>query len=76
MPDLHIVTSMFDSERYEQIQRDIMGGKYGFCFETLFSINDGGTFKYKNDVKKFLRYISGSNREGILKTGGNLYLIG
>ena len=36
----------------------------GFCFETLFGLNEIKTkFCFENEVKTFLRYISGSYKE-------------
>lgn len=64
MPDLHILSMMFDNVRYEQIKNKIMGSKYGFCFDVLFALNSTkDEFIYESDVKKILRYISGSNKE-------------
>lgn len=31
MPDLYLITTMFDSQRYDIIKDKIMGSKYGFC---------------------------------------------
>ena len=33
MPDLYLITTMFDSQRYDIIKDKIMGSKYGFCFD-------------------------------------------
>ena len=65
MPDLHIITNMFDSQRYEIIKEKINNeNKMGFCFDTLFGLNKAKTkFSFENEVKTFLRYISGSNKE-------------
>ena len=38
MPELYLITTMFDSHRYEVIKENIKGSKYGFSFDTLFSI--------------------------------------
>ena len=64
MPDLHIITNMFDSERYEYLKRRINGqNKIGFCFETLFGLNSLKTrFIFEDEVKILLRYISSSNK--------------
>jgi hypothetical protein len=70
MPDLILLTRMFDSERYNNIKNKIMDSKYGFSFETLFSLNDKKTqFQFYDEVKVILRYISGSNKEEDFKNG-------
>ena len=67
MPDLHLITNMFDSQRYEIIKEKLNNNKenkMGFCFETLFGLNKAKTkFSFENEVKTILRYISGSNKE-------------
>ena len=69
MPDLHLITNMFDSERYEIIKENIMSSSYGFSFDILFSLNTKKHFNYKNEIKTVLRYISGSNKEIDYKKG-------
>ena len=69
MPDLHLITNMFDSQRYDIIKENIMGSHYGFSFDVLFSLNKDNKFNYKNEVKTILRYISGSEKEKDYKTG-------
>ena len=70
MPDLYLITTMFDSQRYEIIKEKIMGSKYGFCFDVLFALNKQKTkFQFENDVKTILRFISGSNKEEDFKNG-------
>ena len=70
MPDLHLITTMFDSQRYEIIKEKIMDSKYGFSFDVLFSLKeDKNEFNYKNEVKTVLRYISGSHKEIDFKNG-------
>ena len=65
MPDLHLITNMFDSQRYEIIKEKLNNeNKMGFCFDTLFGLNKVKTkFSFENEVKTILRYISGSNKE-------------
>jgi adenine-specific DNA-methyltransferase len=65
MPDLHIITNMFDSQRYEILKERLNNeNKVGFCFDTLFSLNSHKTmFKFENEVNIFLRYISSSQKE-------------
>jgi hypothetical protein len=65
MPDLHLITNMFDSQRYDIIKEKLNdSNKMGFCFDTLFGLNKAKTqFSYPNEVKTILRYISGSNKE-------------
>lgn len=65
MPDLHLITNMFDSQRYEIIKEKLNNeNKMGFCFDTLFGLNKTKTkFSFENEVKTILRYISGSHKE-------------
>jgi len=65
MPDLHLITNMFDSQRYEIIKEKLNNeNKMGFCFDTLFGLNKLKTkFSFENEVKTILRYISGSHKE-------------
>ena len=70
MPDLYLITTMFDSQRYDIIKDNIMGSKYGFCFDVLFALNKQKTrFQFENEVKTILRFISGSNKEVDFKNG-------
>ena len=69
MPDLHLITNMFDSERYKIIKENIMNSSYGFSFDVLFSLNNKKYFNYKEEIKTVLRYISGSNKEVDYKKG-------
>lgn len=64
MPDLQLITTVFDSDKYEQIKNKITDSKYGFSFNTLFTLNPQKTaFKFENEVQTILRYISGSCKE-------------
>ena len=65
MPDLHLITNMFDSQRYKIIKEKLNNeNKMGFCFDTLFGLNKNKTkFSFENEVKTILRYISGSHKE-------------
>jgi hypothetical protein len=64
MPDLYLLSSLFDSDRYDNIKEKISDSEYGFSFETLLSLNSNKTkFKFENEVGLFLKYISGSNKE-------------
>lgn len=70
MPDLYLITTMFDSQRYDIIKDKIMGSKYGFCFDVLYTLNKQKTkFQFENEVKTILRFISGSNKEIDFKNG-------
>jgi site-specific DNA-methyltransferase (adenine-specific) len=69
MPELHIITNMFDSQRYEIIKEKIMGSHYGFSFDVLFSLNSKNKFNYEREIKIILRYISGSEKEEDYKNG-------
>ena len=57
MPDLHIITNIMDSKRYEVIKEQIKDTSYGFSNGTLLSGN------FPNEVDMMLRYITGSNKE-------------
>ena len=65
MPDLHLITNLFDQQRYEILKEKLnKENKMGFCFDTLFGLNKSKTkFSFENEVKTFLRYISGSQKE-------------
>ena len=70
MPELHLITNLFDYDRYYQIKEKIMSSNYGFSFNVLFSINKiNNKFNYEDEVKVILRYISGSNKEVDYKKG-------
>jgi hypothetical protein len=70
MPDLYLLTTMFDEKRYKIIKDKIMGSKYGFCFDVLFALNKQKTkFQFEKEVKTILRFISGSNKEVDFKNG-------
>ncbi len=63
MPDLYLISSMFESEHFSTISSLVKNSVYGFSFENLFSLNDTTSkFNFRNDVKQFISYISGSNR--------------
>ncbi|ARF10254.1 restriction-modification methylase [Hokovirus HKV1] len=65
MPDLYLITNMFDEQRYNIIKEALnINNKMGFCFDTLFSLNkDKNKFNFENEVKIILRYISSSYKE-------------
>jgi hypothetical protein len=65
MPDLHLISNLFDQQRYEIIKEKLnKENKMGFCFDTLFGLNKAKTkFSFENEVKTILRYISGSHKE-------------
>jgi hypothetical protein len=70
MPNLYLITTMFDSKRYDIIKDKIMDSKYGFCFDVLFALNKQKTkFQFEKEVKTILRFISGSNKEVDFKNG-------
>jgi hypothetical protein len=70
MPNLCLLTSMFDQQRYEIIKNKISKSVYGFSFDALFSMNKQKTkFQYEDQVKIFLQYISGSNKDEDFKNG-------
>ena len=57
MPDLHILTTMMDRTRFEEIKEQIKDSSYGFSNGALLSGN------FPNEVDALLRYITGSNKE-------------
>lgn len=66
MPNLHLITTMFDQQRYEDIMLKIEqnNSKRGFSFDTLFSINKkSNRFNFEKEVKKILQYVSGVNKD-------------
>jgi hypothetical protein len=70
MPELCLLTSMFDSQRYEIIKNKINDSVYGFSFDALLSMNKQKTkFENEDEVKIFLRYISGSKKDEDYKNG-------
>ena len=70
MPDLYLITTMFDIQRYNIIKNKIMDSKYGFSFNVLFALNKQKTkFQFESEVKTILRFISGSNKEVDFKNG-------
>lgn len=72
MPDLHIISTLMDQKRYEDIKNKIMDTKYGFSMDVLFSLDKKSkNFQFPNEVEKVLRYISGSNRLDDFKISGD-----
>ena len=75
MPKLALLTNMFDELKYEKLKEKISDTTYGFSFDTLFSVCkkinsiDLNRFEYPNEVKLFLDYICGSNKEKHYKNG-------
>jgi hypothetical protein len=70
MPELHILTSLFESARYEEIKERIKDTKYGFSMDNLLSLNkELNSFNHKDAVETFLQYISGSKKEQQFKDG-------
>ena len=73
MPLIITLTSQFDQQRYEEIKQRINDTSYGFSMNCLFGLlqTDEQTYKfqYPKEIKLFLRYISGSNKERDFKYG-------
>jgi site-specific DNA-methyltransferase (adenine-specific) len=71
MPELHILTIMFDSQRYDNIKEKIQASQYGFSYTSLFSFKtvSATRFQFKREVSLFLRYLSGSQKEVDFKDG-------
>lgn len=68
MPDMYLLTTLFDPDQFDEIKEKIADSKYGFSFESLFAITNK-EFQYDGEVRKILRYISGSNKEEDFKKG-------
>lgn len=63
-PDLHILTTMFDQERWDSIETDVEKSVYGFSMESLFALHGKKKeFKYPNQITTVLQYISGDCKE-------------
>jgi hypothetical protein len=61
MPDLHLLTTLMDHDRYQIIKNETKDTKYGFSMDTLFSLHENKKeFNYPNQVQQFLGFISGS----------------
>ena len=61
-PELSIISSIWDTDKikYSYIQDsefDSPDIKRGFSMDTLFSVDDGGNFKFPSVVEDFIRYI-------------------
>lgn len=74
MPELCMLTTLFDEERYIQIMKNINSTSFGFSCSTLFSLNSDQTeFNYTNEVDKFLKYISGTNISDIVRDNNSVF---
>jgi hypothetical protein len=61
MPNLHLLTTLMDNDRYQIIKNETKDTKYGFSMDTLFSLHENKVeFNYPNQVQQFLGFISGS----------------
>jgi hypothetical protein len=60
MPNLELLTTIMDSDRYDKIRKDIKDTKFGFSMETLFSLTKHNKFMFEKEVENVLSYISGS----------------
>ena len=60
MPELHIITTMMDQERYHTIKARIKDTSFGFSCGTLLSTTKNGkNFQYPDEVDSILKYITG-----------------
>jgi len=68
-PDFHILTTMFDPQKWDIIKNLIMDSKYGFSMDTLFSLTNGKNkqFQYPYEVSCVLQFISGYKKESNFK---------
>ena len=64
MPNLELLTTMFEPTIFKNIKEKVMqnGNKFGFSAKTLFSITNSN-FNYEYEIELFLRFISGSEKE-------------
>lgn len=62
MPNLYILTTCFDQDRYTKIKELIKDTSYGFSFQALFDLKDK-EFVNAAEVSILLDYITGSNKE-------------
>ncbi len=63
-PDLFLMTNMFNQQFFNQVKLKIQDSKYGFGFDTLFSLTeDQSQFKYPQEIQDVLAFISGSRKE-------------
>ena len=62
MPNLELITTMMDSNRYNLIRKQIKDTKYGFSMDVLFSLTKHNKFNYPKEVEDILSYISGSSK--------------
>jgi len=63
MPNLCLMTNMFDAKKYAEIKRKISDTSDGFSFSTLFSLTKSKKqFNFPDAITFMLRYISGSNK--------------
>ena len=70
LPDLKFITVLYNMDLYRSLLKDVSDSVYGFSFTTLFSLTkDKAQFNFREEVKMFLRYISGSRREVDYKKG-------
>lgn len=70
MPDMFMMTNMFYGDIYQQLLEKTDESKYGFCFENLFALNKKkNKLIHETEVKLFLRYLTGSNKEVDFKDG-------
>ena len=62
MPELELLTTMFETNIFNSIKEKQYNTKYGFSLKTLLSLTNS-KFNYENEVELLLRYISGSEKE-------------
>ena len=62
MPELELITTMFETNIFNTIKDKQYNNKYGFSLKTLLSLTNC-EFNYENEVELLLRYISGSEKE-------------
>ena len=72
MPNIELITTMMDQERYEIIKKQINDTKFGFSMDVLFSLSNGNYFNYPKEVENIISYISGSST-GYLKDNMSIF---
>ncbi len=70
MPFMEYITSRFCDDVFSKLTNILDENSiYGFSFKNLLSCSEDGKFNWPMEVRKFLRYISGSNRIIDFKNG-------
>jgi|SaaInlStandDraft_7_1057024.scaffolds.fasta_scaffold01216_5 hypothetical protein len=75
MPNMHLLSTIFDQTKFNNIKHNIDNEKKGFSMDVLFSIDKKtNNFLFENQVKELLKYIIGVDDNCIYKRIINLSL--